>query len=80
VLAFALDAETASALTGPALNNAPRGALFWFFHPKGSSGRQTNLSRDRGWDALKAASFTQVASVSLDDTWSGLRFRPQSGS
>ena len=27
--------------------------LLWISFPKGSSGIQTDLTRDRGWDALK---------------------------
>ena len=39
-------------------------------------GLETDLTRDAGWDALSAAGLRGVATVSIDDTWSGLRFRP----
>ena len=35
-----------------------------------------DLTRDEGWDALTSAGLRGVATVSIDDTWSGLRFRP----
>jgi hypothetical protein len=49
----------------------------WIYFPKGSSGMQTDLSRDKGWDALTAHSdkFTWLSLVSFDDTWSAFAFR-----
>jgi predicted transport protein len=50
--------------------------ILWFCYPKQSSGVQTDLTRDVGWEALYAARWRGVASVAIDDTWSGVRFRP----
>lgn len=62
----------------PALfaNFAPD-AIFWACYPKVSSGVQTDLTRDVGWRAIYRASYGGVASVSIDDVWSAIRFRPQ---
>lgn len=50
--------------------------LLWLCYPKGSSKLKTDLSRDKGWDIVKAAGFEGVSLVSVDDTWSAMRFRP----
>jgi len=50
--------------------------LLWLCYPKGSSKLVADLSRDKGWDIVKAAGFEGVSLVSIDDTWSAMRFRP----
>lgn len=49
------------------LNN---GGLIWTAFPKGSSGIQTDLTRDTGWDILQKFDLTWKTLISLDDTWS----------
>lgn len=62
---------------GPAALSAIRpDGLLWLCYPKGSSGLKTDLSRDKGWDSVKAAGFEGVSLVSVDDIWSAMRFRP----
>ena len=61
----------------PALIEAAQtGAIVWCAWPKRTSGLETDLTRDEGWDALTSAGLRAVATVAIDDTWSGLRFRP----
>ena len=50
--------------------------LLWISYPKQSSDVDTNISRDTGWDVISQAGLRPVAQVSIDDTWSALRFRP----
>jgi len=53
--------------------------LLWISFPKGTSGIQTDLTRDEGWDALAGADLKWVMLVSVDDTWSAFslrRYRP----
>ena len=50
--------------------------LLWIYYPKGSSGMQTDLTRDKGWDAL--LSHTELAWINLisfNDTWSAFASR-----
>lgn len=54
---------------------APEGVL-WMAYPKKSGTLESDLSRDRGWDAFARAGWRPVSQVSLDSTWSALRFRP----
>jgi len=51
--------------------------ICWIYYPKGSSKIQTDLSRDKGWDALLAHSenLTWLSLIAFDDTWSAFAFR-----
>jgi len=43
----------------------------WIYYPKGSSGIQTDLTRDNGWDALlKHDELQWISLISFDETWS----------
>src|SRR5689334_12891998 len=48
----------------------------WIYYPKGTSGIQTDLTRDKGWEALLAHSdtLTWISLISFDDTWSAFGF------
>ncbi|MFC5700451.1 YdeI family protein [Cohnella faecalis] len=65
---------------GPAAARAVKpGGLLWVCYPKGTSAIKADINRDRGWGPLAEAGFEGVALVSLDETWSSMRFRPASG-
>ncbi|HEX2847397.1 MAG TPA: YdeI/OmpD-associated family protein [Chitinophagaceae bacterium] len=53
--------------------------IVWVYYPKGSSGIQTDLTRDKGWDSLLAKDdkLTWISLISFDDTWSVFGFRPK---
>jgi len=53
------------------------GVIVWVYYPKGSSGVQTDLTRDKGWDCLLAESdkLTWISLISFDETWSVFGFR-----
>jgi hypothetical protein len=50
--------------------------LVWISYPKRASGVETDLTRDVGWETVKGAGLRPVRQVSVDNTWSALRFRP----
>jgi hypothetical protein len=52
------------------------GGILWGFYPKGTSGAQTDLSRDRGWEAFTEKGLEIVGVVSVDSYWSGSRYKP----
>jgi hypothetical protein len=54
---------------------APDG-LVWISYPKGSSKRQTDLTRDRGWESLEGGDLMWLSLVSVDETWSAFGLRP----
>jgi hypothetical protein len=53
------------------------GVMVWVYYPKGSSGIQTDLTRDKGWDCLleEEEKLAWVNLISFDDTWSAFGFR-----
>ena len=50
-------------------------ATLWIAYPKRTSAITTDLGRDRGWEPVVDDGYDAVSQVSLDDTWSALRFR-----
>jgi hypothetical protein len=50
--------------------------LLWVSYPKRSSKVETDLTRDVGWEIMAKAGLRPVTQVSVDETWSALRFRP----
>lgn len=59
-----------------ALNMLQEGMLLWIFHPKGSSGMQTDLTRDKGWESLQTIdSLAWVSYISFNDTWTAVALR-----
>lgn len=77
VHAFARERADLAELVPAALRAADAGAVLWFSYPKRSSGVPSDLSRDRGWDALLEAGWRGVAQVSVDEVWSAVRWRPR---
>ena len=68
-------AELAAVVPGITKAVAPDG-LVWISYPKGSSKRQTDLTRDRGWAPLEGSDLMWLSLVSVDDTWSAFGLRP----
>jgi len=67
--------ELAALVPGITKAVAPDG-LVWISYPKGSSKRQTDLTRDRGWESLEGSDLMWLSLVSVDDTWSAFGLRP----
>ena len=49
--------------------------ICWIFYPKGSSGMQTDLNRDNGWEELMKHDMQWINLLSFDDTWSAFGMR-----
>jgi hypothetical protein len=50
--------------------------VFWISYPKQSAKTETDLNRDILWGLLAAQGLRAVTMVSVDETWSAMRFRP----
>lgn len=50
-------------------------AVVWIAYPKKSSGITTDLVRDDGWDIVFKSDYHFVSSVSINDTWTGMRIK-----
>lgn len=51
------------------------GGLIWITYPKGSSGIQTDLTRDKGWESLEGMNMEWLSLISFDDKWSAFLMR-----
>jgi hypothetical protein len=51
-------------------------SVLWFAYPKGTSKIKTDINRDIIRVTGEAYGITTVTAISIDDTWSALRFRP----
>ncbi|HUI09540.1 MAG TPA: hypothetical protein VL221_04380 [Bacteroidota bacterium] len=76
VQVFARSAADLRRLAPRALRALRTGSLLWVSFPKGTSSLQSDLTRDRGWEALRKYPLKWVVLVSVDDTWSAFCVRP----
>ncbi|MFL5778009.1 MAG: hypothetical protein ACJ761_03600 [Chloroflexota bacterium] len=74
VLMFVRD-RAGLAARSPDVDTLQDATLLWIAYPKGSSGVPSDLTRDRGWEPVGDAGFDPVSQVSIDETWSAIRFR-----
>jgi hypothetical protein len=47
----------------------------WIAYPKLSSKLKTDITRDKGWEAIDVLGWEGVTIISIDDTWSALQFK-----
>lgn len=50
--------------------------MLWLSFPKGSSRIQTDLTRDKGWEAIRDLDLKFITLVSVNDLWSAFSLRP----
>jgi hypothetical protein len=58
------------------LKNIEADSILWFAYPKGTSKIKTDINRDTIRVTGEEFGITTVTAISIDDTWSALRFRP----
>jgi len=58
------------------LKNIEPDSVLWFAYPKGTSKIKTDINRDTIRVTGEEYGITTVTAISIDDTWSALRFRP----
>ncbi|WP_144893823.1 hypothetical protein [Flavobacterium tiangeerense] len=51
-------------------------SVLWFAYPKGTSKIKTDINRDTVRMTGEDFGITTVTAISIDETWSALRFRP----
>ena len=75
-IAFVTQRKDVDAAARQLLKKLSNDAVLWFAYPKGTSKTlKSEISRDAGWDAVRAAGFDTVRIVAIDADWSVLRFR-----
>ena len=58
------------------LKNIETDSVLWFAYPKGTSKVKTDINRDTIRITGEEFGIRTVTAISIDDTWSALRFRP----
>lgn len=58
------------------IKNIEPDSVLWFAYPKGTSKIKTDINRDTIRVTGEEYGITTVTAISIDDTWSALRFRP----
>lgn len=51
-------------------------SILWISFPKGTSKIQTDLTRDRGWEAVASLGLKWITLIAVNETWSAFGFRP----
>ena len=75
ILVFAADRASLESQL-PAVSDALESpGTLWIAYPKGSSKRQTDLTRDKGWESLKESDLMWLSLISIDDEWSAFSLR-----
>ncbi|AKT42539.1 DUF3052 family protein [Chondromyces crocatus] len=74
---FVREAKDLAKKAPRALAAVREGGVLWISYPKKSSGVKTDITRDHGWDVVEEAGWGPVSQVSIDDTWSALRWKPE---
>ncbi len=75
LLGFAARSTDVVVLLDAFLPRHARGGRLWLAYPKKSGAIRSDLSRDQGWGTLEPHGLLPVTQVTLDATWSALRFR-----
>ena len=75
VLTFVRSQAEVQRLAPAALRAVAADGLLWFAYPKKSGMLKSDLSRDSGWEPVFENGFDSVAQISIDETWTGFRFR-----
>ena len=73
---FAANSAQLAKLLPTALAACKYDGLLWISYPKKSSKVESDLSRDALWELPGETGLRPVTQVSIDQTWSALRYRP----
>ncbi len=77
VLLFVKDSVELKKSLPVAMKAAAYDGMFWIAYPKQSSKVDTDLNRDILWERMRGSGIRPVSLVSIDRTWSAMRFRPE---
>ena len=75
MIGFARNRAELTRLADELASSYERGGHLWICYPKKSGDLETDLTRDVGWEPVDALDLFGVTQVSVDATWSALRFR-----
>jgi hypothetical protein len=75
-LVFILNSKEFFEFLNNQIINVEFDSVLWFAYPKGTSKIKTDIHRDTIRITGEKYNITTVAAISINDTWSALRFRP----
>jgi hypothetical protein len=75
-LVFVSDKDELIHFLNDGLKHIVPDSVFWIAYPKGTSKLKSNINRDSIRMSAEEFGITTVSAISIDDTWSALRFRP----
>jgi hypothetical protein len=75
VVAFTTSLKDTMILVPRIMKTLKHDGLFWLCYPKKSAKMETDLSRDILWREMKVFGIDPVSVISIDETWSAIRFR-----
>jgi len=75
IIVFVANAADIKAFAEKACSMLVEDGILWFCYPKKSGKIKTEINRDVGWEPLAALGYRGVRAISIDETWSALRFR-----
>jgi hypothetical protein len=78
VVVFARSMGELDQLAQRVLSSGKPDSLLWIAYPKGGKKAGTDLNRDVLWELMSRHGLAGVTLVAIDDTWSAMRFRPNS--
>lgn len=78
IVAFATTQAAAEALLPRLRDVADDVGLLWVCYPKGSKAAGLDISRDTMWPFAETLGLRPLSMVSVDATWSAMRFRMKS--
>ena len=73
---FVRNKKELDALAPKAAKALKPASILWLAFPKRTSKIQTDLTRDKGWESVKAMGLKWVTLVSVNETWSAFALRP----
>ena len=73
---FAKDKKELASFAPKAFSSLKGDSILWLSFPKGSSKIQTDLTRDKGWEAVRDLDLNFINLVSVNDMWSAFALRP----
>ena len=73
---FAKDKKELASFAPRSVSALKPDSILWLSFPKGSSKIQTDLTRDKGWEAIIDLDLKFINLVSVNDMWSAFALRP----
>ena len=73
---FILNSDQFRSLYSTTMQSIKYDGLLWISYPKKSAKMESDLSREKVWELMENSGWRAVTQISIDETWSALRFSP----